>query len=317
MPKGVPNKGFRVTKNRIQAGWTPPSGGVVLPFSGSSAMLQRDQMLENLGRAAPLDDTLGDAETEAVRRERISERFEVLKLMTEATARGQARSLIISGPPGVGKSYDLESVMKDMEEYNIVSESIKGFVRATGLYKAFYKNRHANCVTIFDDADSVFFDDVSLNILKTACDTTKKRVLSWRAETKMISEDGEEAIPTSFEFYGSVIYITNMDFDVLIAKGTKLAPHFEALISRSHYLDLTLRTKRDYMTRILQVIDTGMLDNLGVTGTDKILVIDFMEQNIDNLREISLRMVVKLTDLIKSHRGYWKKIAAATCLRQR
>lgn len=124
-----------------------------------------------------------------------------------------------------------------------------------------------------------------------------------------------ERLPTSFEFEGSVIFITNYDFDKLIARGNRLAPHFEALISRAHYLDLTLRTKRDYMIRIKQVVESGMLTEHGLDAYQETMTMAWFENNSDRLRELSLRMVLKIAGLVKARPDSWEKIASATCLR--
>lgn len=144
---------------------------------------------------------------------------------------------------------------------------------------------------------------------------TETRRLSWLTETKMEDEDGER-LPRSFEFSGSIIFITNYDFDEMISKGNKLAPHFEALISRSHYLDLAMKTKRDYFVRIKQVVfGKGMLSRDGFTDSEANEIVNFVEENMNNLRELSLRMVVKLAGLLRMNRDSWKDLAAVTCMR--
>jgi GTP1/Obg family GTP-binding protein len=44
-------------------------------------------------------------ETEEQAMDRIRERFEILTEMTKAAIGGDIRAMIVSGPPGVGKSY--------------------------------------------------------------------------------------------------------------------------------------------------------------------------------------------------------------------
>jgi hypothetical protein len=112
-----------------------------------------------------------------------------------------------------------------------------------------------------------------------------------------------------------VIFITNYDFDDLIARGSRLAPHFEALVSRSHYLDLAMKTKMDYVVRIKQVVKAGMLREKGLTSIDEATIVDFVEKNMDNLRELSLRMVIKLATLMKMNSMNWQKLAKQTCFR--
>jgi hypothetical protein len=193
---------------------------------------------------------------------------------------------------------------------------IKGYVRPLALYKLLYETRHPNSVLVFDDSDSVFYDDVSMNLLKGACDSTERRVLHWLSKSIEKEEDEEgESIPEKFEFQGSIIFITNYDFDAMIESGNKLAPHFQALVSRSHYLDLAMKTKMDYIVRIRQVVRGGMLRDRGFNAAEQTMILEFIENNMERLRELSLRMVVKISGLYKMDKKNWQKLAKQTCFR--
>jgi hypothetical protein len=289
MPRGVPKAGFRMTKNR------------------------RNGVVKNL-TVAKIPTLPVKVETEAEVAARLTDKFAALNEMTLATTKGQNRAMIVSGPAGVGKSYGIGQVLDENQKY-VYSSVIKGYVRPTGLYKTLYEFRHSNCVVVFDDADSIFADDVSLNLLKAACDTTRKRRLHWLTETKMEDEDGDR-LPRSFDFEGSIIFITNYDFDDMIARGNKLAPHFEALVSRSHYLDLGMRSSMDYVVRIKQVIrEHGMLRDAGFNVFEENKLIDFIDTNKDKLRELSLRMVLKLANLMRINPSTWTNLAKTTCFK--
>lgn len=286
MPRGIPKAGFRKTKN----------------------MMKRQKMVT-------LPVVPVKVETEAEIYDKLQDRFAAMDTMAEATATGKNRALIISGPAGLGKSYGVMKVVDGLEAKGYNPTVVRGYVRPTGLYKTLHEFRYPNCVIVFDDADSVFMDDVCLNLLKTACDMTKTRTLSWLTETKMEDEEGER-MPRRFEFEGSIIFITNYDFDAMIQNGTKLAPHFEAMISRSHYLDLAMKTKMDYVVRIKQVVlEKGMLRNEGFTKTQEAAVLAFIVKHQDKLRELSLRMVVKLAGLMRMNPSTWEKLATVTCMR--
>jgi len=241
---------------------------------------------------------------------RIAERFEILDLLTEACMVGNSRSLIVSGPAGLGKSYTVEKTLAEWDPNGINHVIIKGYVRATGLVKLLYQFRQEGQVIVFDDADTIFFDDTSLNLLKAVCDTTERRRVSWLSEGKLVDEDSGEFIPRSFDFEGTVIFISNYDFDAMIDKGHKLAPHFNALISRSHYIDLAMKTRRDYLVRIRQVIREGMLSDLNESERND--VVNFIERNHPRLREMSLRMAIKIGNLRKMNDN-WEKLAMVTC----
>jgi hypothetical protein len=238
----------------------------------------------------------------------ISSRFQTLSLMTNASVKGINRSMIVSGPGGLGKSYTVVKAIESLPEERVIT--IKGFVRPTGLYHTLYNYRHKGCVVVFDDCDSIFSDETALNLLKAACDSSEKRRLMWLS-ARNLEVDGEE-LPSVFDFEGTVIFITNLDFDANIQKGSKLAPHFEAMISRSHYVDLGIKTKRDYIVRIKQVAPV-MLKDMPQELADEI--VNFIDVNQDKMRELSLRMVKKLADLVSVDRQNWKLIAKTTCMK--
>lgn len=247
-----------------------------------------------------------DAEVEA----RLAERFDILEVLTEACIVGNARALIVSGPAGLGKSHTVEAALNHWDPNAINHTVVKGYVRATGLVKMLYQYREAGQVIVFDDADAIFFDDISLNLLKAVCDTTERRRVSWLSEGALIDEESAERIPRTFDFNGTIIFITNYDFDAMIDRGHKLAPHLQALVSRSHYIDLAMRTRRDYLIRIRQVIKQGLLSDLKTDERND--VIAFIEKNHAQLRELSLRMALKVGNIRKSNKN-WEKIARITC----
>jgi hypothetical protein len=246
--------------------------------------------------------------------EKLNDRFSILEMMTKAAVAGEARAVIVSGPAGLGKSYTVEQELAAWDPNEINHTIIKGFVRATGLYKTLYNYREAGQVIVFDDSDSIFYDDVALNLLKAVCDTTEKRRVSWLTEGVMIDEESGERLPRGFEFNGTIVFITNLDFDALIDKGHKLAPHLQALMSRAHYIDLAMKTRRDYVVRIKQVLEKGLLKKSGLTPAQEKDVVDFIEANTDRLRELSLRMALKV-GAIRKIGETWQKVARVTCCR--
>ena len=284
MPRGVPKSGFRAARR------------------GSDAA----ERLATLKVSYAAEKRETDADIE----QRIADRFEILDVLTEACVVGNSRALIVSGPAGLGKSFTVEKRLAEWDPNELQHTIVKGYVRATGLVKLLYQYRHANNVLVFDDADAIFFDDVSLNLLKAVCDTTERRRVSWLSEGKLVDDESAELIPRSFDFEGTIIFISNYDFDAMIDKGHKLAPHLQALVSRAHYIDLAMKSRRDYLVRIRQVIKQGLLSHLSEPQRHD--VIAFIEGNHDKLRELSLRMAIKLGALRKQG-GDWEKLARITC----
>lgn len=307
MPKGVAKSGLRMTKQRLAA-FEATAPDVAAAYRAEQAKKNPLHLVaQHADRLTPVVRT--DEEIEA----RLTARFDALDIMTEATAHGMNRSLIVSGPAGIGKTFGIEKVLAGLGSKAHV-RYVSGFMRLTGLYRMFYENRHKNCVIVFDDSDSIFDDCDKLNLLKNATDSKDVRKLFWGAETMMETDNGQ-AVPREFVFEGSVIFITNTDMQGIVDRGGRMSEHFEALISRSHYLSMGMRENRDYLIRIKMVLAGGMLRNLGISEDDEEMIMDYMDENQDELRELSLRMVLKIAGLVKMSPYRWGALASATCLR--
>lgn len=249
--------------------------------------------------------------------DRMRRRFEELTEMTRAIKRGDVRGLIVSGPPGVGKSHGIEEVL---ERYDVVAalghqppvyEVVKGATSALGLYCKLYEFSAPDNVVVFDDCDSVLFDEVGLNILKAALDSKRTRRLSWNTDSNKLRTEG---IPNSFEFQGSVIFVTNIKFDSV--RSNRLRDHLMALESRCHYIDLTIDTTREKMLRIRQVVGDGMLNDYRLSQAVKDEIVEFVDANKDRLREVSLRTVCKAADLAQAFPNNWQNMAETTLMRR-
>jgi hypothetical protein len=252
--------------------------------------------------------------------ERLRTRFNILDDMTRAVKKGDVRAMIVTGPPGVGKSFGVEKVLSKHDVFADVAQNeklkkyevVKGAMSAIGLYSKLYEYSDKKSILVFDDCDSVLLDDLSLNILKAALDSSKKRMIHWNTDSRLLRSEG---VPNSFEFKGGAIFITNIKFDNVRSK--KLRDHLEALESRCHYLDLTIDTEREKILRIKQVVtECGMLDDYEFSDLEKEVLIDFVDDNKKKLRELSLRTVLKIADLKRSMPGNWRAVAEVTCMRR-
>jgi len=250
---------------------------------------------------------------------RLGQRFQILEDMTRAVKKGDVRAMIVTGPPGVGKSFGVEKVLSKHDVFADVAqdgklkkyEIVKGAMSAIGLYSKLYEFSDAKSILVFDDCDSILMEDLSLNILKAALDSSKKRTISWNTDSRLLRSEG---VPNQFEFKGGAIFISNIKFDHVRSK--KLKDHLEALESRCHYLDLTIDTTREKLLRIRQVVnECGMLDDHELSDVAKIDVVDFIETNAAKMRELSLRMVLKVADIRKSMPDNWQAVVEVTCMR--
>ena len=256
-------------------------------------------------------------ETDEETIERLRERFDMLEDMTKATKKGDVRAMIVSGPPGVGKSHGVEKVLGKHDLIATLGERapkyevVKGAMSAIGLYCKLYKMADKDNVIVFDDCDSIFSDELSLNILKAALDSKKTRRIHWNTDSFKLRNEG---VPDSFEFKGSAIFITNIKFDNV--KSKKMRDHLEALESRCHYIDLAIDTDREKLLRIKQITNDGMLNEYKLTEEIVQEIVDFCDINKKRLRELSLRTVLKVADLAKAFPDKWEAMAENTVMRR-
>ena len=248
--------------------------------------------------------------------ERLRDRFDMLEDMTRACKKGDVKAMIVSGPPGVGKSFGVEKVLGKHDTIAALSDKparyqvVKGAMSPIGLYCKLFNYADKDNVLVFDNCDSIFTDELSLNILKAALDSKKTRTIHWNTDSFKLRNEG---VPDSFEFKGSAIFITNLKFDK--AKG-KIREHLMALESRCHYIDLTIDTDREKMLRIKQITRDGMLNEYKL-GDDIVQeIIDFVDINKNRLRELSLRTVLKVADLAKAFPTKWEAMAENTVMKR-
>lgn len=220
------------------------------------------------------------------------------------------RSLIISGGAGIGKSH---TVFEMFDNEGLVPTEISGTISAFEIYRALYEQKDGG-VVVFDDCDSIFSHNVdeTINILKAALNTGERpRTISYLKARQEI-KDGE--VPSSFVFNGQVIFITNIDFRGQIAKGTKASPHFQALLSRSIYVDLGLRTYHEKIARLRQgIYEMGIIDDL--FGDENHLEVgemflEFIEANKDKLKidDIDFRFIDHCSKIYVEHKENWKRL---------
>jgi hypothetical protein len=272
-----------------------------------------DKSLEQI----KVSDAVVAHESDAEIVERLRKRFEVLKDMTKAVKEGTVRAMIITGPPGVGKSFGVEEVLSREDLFNTLGnkrpkyEIVKGAMSAIGLYSKLYQYSEKGNVIVFDDCDSVLLDDLSLNILKAALDTSKKRTISWNTDSRVLRNEG---VPDRFEFKAGAIFITNIKFENVRSK--KLQDHLAALESRCHYIDLQMDTEREKMLRIKQITEDGMLAGYEFEDCVRDEIVDYIIENKSKMRELSLRTVLKVADLRKSMPDSWKSVAEVTVMKR-
>lgn len=217
----------------------------------------------------------------------IDERFRILNNLTVMVVAGVTPSLIVTGPPGFGKSH---SILECIENSDLTKDDYiinKGYSTPRGLYNCLYDN--FDKLIIFDDCDSVLEDKVALNILKSALDSYDERIITWMSKINK-----GDKYPPQFEFKGRIIFISNKsksDID-------------EAILSRSLTVDLSMT----FDEKIMRM--TSILPNI-LPDYDMDIKKDALKflKTLDDDTNINLRTLIMVIKMRSTFTDDWESMA--------
>ena len=280
-------------------------------------VIERNINQDTVESVAPTKEELQamTAEENAKHEAEISKRFRVMNTILKGVVEGDIPSVIISGAPGCGKSFTVEKMAEDAIIDGNLSKvhHIKGKLSAFALFLAMWDNRDKGDLIVIDDADSIFEDQDAFNILKAALDSGARRTVHWAT---MNSHMQDHDIPQSFDFKGSVIFLTNKDFNREIDRNSRMSPHFKALVSRCGYLDLKVHQAHEILIRVKQVVkESDLMMNLGLDESKAEEVVGWIDENVGRMREVSIRTINKLAGYVKSCGDEWKDMAEVMMLK--
>ena len=95
--------------------------------------------------------------------------------------------------------------------------------------------------------------------------STEKRKVSYLSEFNMVDEDSN-VIPRTFQFNGTIVFITNIDFDAIIPRikpsatfyGCALTRHFESMGVYTLNSASAIRKSRDKLFALQLLINNGL-----------------------------------------------------------
>ena len=277
-------------------------------INGKIVKRTKKEHMDYVLRKAGVQATAAEASAPQESRFSINERFGFVADMVTMLANGAQASVVVTGPGGLGKSFTVNQSLvangfKDISTLEALEVGarinttksfrvIKGYSTPKGLYRLLYENKDG--VLVFDDCDSVLKDPVSLNLLKGALDSYSKRIISWRADIR------DEDLPTSFEFKGRVVFISNLASSQID----------QAIITRSMAVDLSM-TKAQKVERMRYILGTNefMPEFSKTVKDDAMALIDRLQ---DSVKELSLRTLIQVTKIRQSAGANWANLAEYT-----
>ena len=205
--------------------------------------------------------------------------YELLKEYIEVWKKSKdIHGLIITGPVGVGKSFEVEQALKN-EEYVMINTH----VTPMKLYINLYETR--NSYLIVDDVLDLFKNKDTSGLLIAATQTgTKPRILTWHTTSDKLE------VPSEFVYEGKIAIICN-----------KLPLHLEHLKSRCFYFELNLNYN-EILAKLEEVCKSMKIpkklfkfvkDNTSETTPEEIL---------------NIRLLIKLNSLYKKYPKKWQEL---------
>ena len=225
----------------------------------------------------------------------VNEKFKVYKGLVDGVGFRKINHLIVSGEPGIGKSYEAEELLSahaQVKRARVCKSS--GHMTPLALYNHLFKYRNETDINLFDDCDSVFKVAHTLNLLKAATDTIPERYITWESTSTKVAA-------TSFNFKGSVVLLTNVDMHAKIDM-------YRPLLDRVHYYRLELSPEE----KVARIISVLFKKGKGQQGLDD--VAGWLIANYERFgRFLSIRTAVKMIQLAAMSKD-WKRIVEETMI---
>ena len=229
---------------------------------------------------------------------------QIKKYVDGVVKRNSHKSSILVGPPGLGKSYVvLKSLTDAGREYERDYYTINGHVTPAKLFAMLYLFRAKGQILVLDDCDNIFANEIGINILKAATDTTQNTVSY--VSNHQIKIKG--IVVQDFKFEGSVIICTNIDLST--GRGRQ-AEHMKALDSRSIKISFGIESIDEKFAQLMNIvlITNYLKEKKLYLNEEKIfLMLDYIRVNLYRIKSLDLRLPEQIGSEMMNRKD-WKEI---------
>lgn len=250
---------------------------------------------------------------------KVIDKFDSVYIMTKSFVENRnsaIKAILLSGDAGTGKTHWVKKAIEDLgldenDVYYVKGASIS----AAALYVILYIFREAGKLVVLDDCDIIHKSPAEknaiLDMIKGATEVTKgDRMISWIKATKNQAMR-DNNVPMSFDFQGSVIWITN---DTIEDISKKAKSHWNAISSRFNQIKVYLspEEKLSYTLYLIEECDMLGKSCQGKEGGYSIKVqndtIDYIKEYWEDLNEITPRVATKIADMRQNYPTNWKTL---------
>jgi hypothetical protein len=250
---------------------------------------------------------------------KVIDKFDSVYIMTRSFVENRnsaIKAILLSGDAGTGKTHWVKKAIRDLKLDEQDVYYVKGAsISAAALYVILYIFREAGKIVVLDDCDIIHKSPAEknaiLDMIKGATEVTKgDRTISWIKATKNQAMK-DNNVPMSFDFQGSIIWITN---DTIEDIAKKAKSHWNAISSRFNQIKVYLSAEEKLSYTLYLIEECGMLGKgcEGKEGGYSIKVqndtIEYISENWEKLNEITPRVATKIADMRQNYPTNWKTL---------
>lgn len=149
--------------------------------------------------------------------ERINQRRRILETAVDSICKGFTPALFLWGPPGLGKSHTLATLLDALAPAGWVHHT--AFATPKALVLSLFENQTA--IHVFEDCEKMLKTEQSSSILRSACGApdNRDRLVSWETANDKLR----------FKFRGAVCIVTNQNLSKLSGPMQGVASRFRPI----------------------------------------------------------------------------------------
>ena len=239
--------------------------------------------------AVTRDDSHDDDHLPEVAEPQVDDYFSTLRTYVRMAARGEQHGVLVTARPGIGKSYQIEEVLRDevrRDDSPCWDYSIKaGYVSPLALYETLYEQQADGNVLVLDDTEGIASSDTAASLVKAALEgqgSGDRRVVEWDSNSSRLDDD----VPERFEFRGSLVLVFND-----VPDGTA---HWDAVESRCMTYEMSLTF--DERMNLIREVAKAPYD--GLSYSERIETANWLIRNTTSeMDHVDLRSLFKTFDL--------------------